>query len=207
MPPSYKSEILQTEKLTCLFPRFFNRSSLSAQHSRLHHSTPTPLQLDPDEAALLITPHAISAGLASAPRRQITRSDKALSNRSPSLPDARGRAWGRRNSTRSHSHRPARGTIQIRSLSRKSNQPVTRLPPSNLNDTFIASRSPIRTEQVALRFLARVANRIMTVDSDTVTMVADAVAPQVRPRRSVSLSRAFIIFFDSTNNTLSSSQT
>ncbi|KAG0149360.1 hypothetical protein CROQUDRAFT_653651 [Cronartium quercuum f. sp. fusiforme G11] len=158
------------------------------------NSTPTNFPLETDDAALLITPDALSAGLSSVPRQpKTTSSDIAISNRSPSLPDGgRGRAWGRRTSehysNRSQSHRTGRVINQRRSLSRKSNQPpILRLPTTPISDAYssnITNNRNIRSGQIGLRFLARVANRIMTVDSDTVTMLANADhSPQNRIRR------------------------
>ncbi|EGG01335.1 uncharacterized protein MELLADRAFT_73025 [Melampsora larici-populina 98AG31] len=156
------------------------RERTSDTHSVRSNYAPAASPIDSDDEALFTNPHAISAGLSTARRStKSTISDRALSIHSASLPDGRGRACGRRMSdnysTRSHSNRTGRGSHSIapRSLSRK---PQPLLPE-------LHSAGPIRTERVALRFLARVANRIMALDSDTMTMVADVDLPQSRTRR------------------------
>lgn len=139
--------------------------------------------IDPEDEDLFTNPHAISAGLFTARRStKSTMSDRALSIHSASLPDGRGRAWGRRMSdnysTRSHNNRTRRGSRAHSSIAPRS---LSRKPQALLPD--LHSAGPIRTERVALRFLARVANRIMALDSDTMTMVADVDLPQSRARR------------------------
>ncbi|KAH9824158.1 hypothetical protein DFH28DRAFT_921648 [Melampsora americana] len=168
-------------------PRSQSRSQLertSDTHSVRSTYAPVPSPIDPDEEALFTNPHAISAGLSTAPRRSTkgALSDRALSIHSASLADGRGRAWGRRMSdnysTRSHSNRTGRGSQRHPSIAPRS---LSRKPQPLLPD--LHSAGPIRTERVALRFLARVANRIMALDSDTMTMVADVDLPQNRTRR------------------------
>ncbi|WAQ80765.1 hypothetical protein PtA15_1A103 [Puccinia triticina] len=156
--------------------------SASSSSSDLRPHTHQQAEMSPEEAELLLTPMAISAGLShhtsSSP---IIQRPAAVSSRSshrsldPRAPPRTTR------SRRTLSRSSRRSPITPIAPSARNHPPIVIIPPasassSSSSDKKINQLSPSRI--AALSFLSNVASKILDLDSDTISLLSSPYDPQ-----------------------------